>query len=224
MANYASSNLDAETAVIFADNASDYAKGLAANFKDQFESNGGTIVDELAYVAGDKDFNAVLTSLKGKEFNVIFVPGYYEEVGLIIRQARELGLEQPILGGDGFSSPELAEIAGAENVNNVFFSDHSSSLADNPELDAWVESFVALNGNEPNSAFVSMGYDMGKYVVDAIERAGSAEPEAIAQALASTTEFKGITGTFSVDENHNAVKSAVVIKLENGVQVSAEKI
>jgi len=225
MANFASDNLDATSAVIFADNASDYAKGLAANFKDEFEGNGGTIVDEQAYVAGDKDFNAVLTSLKGKEFDVIFVPGYYEEVGLIIRQARELGIEQPILGGDGFSSPELAEIAGAENVNNVYFSDHSSPLAQSAEYDEFLEKFKAANGGkEPNSAFVSMGYDMGMFLVDAIKRAGSDDSVAIAAALASTVDFQGATGTFTVGPDHNPIKSAVVIKLENGEQVSAEQI
>jgi branched-chain amino acid transport system substrate-binding protein len=225
MANYGTEKLDAKTAVIFADNASDYAKGLAANFKDQFESNGGTIVDDLAYVAGDKDFNAVLTSLKAKDFDVIFVPGYYEEVGLIIKQARELGIDQPILGGDGFSSSDLVPLAGAENVNDVYFSDHSSPLVESAELDAFIEKYAALNnGAEPNTAFVMMGYDMGMYLADAITRAGSTDSAAIAQALSSTTSFSGVTGKFSVDENHNAVKSAVVIKLEKGEQVSAEII
>jgi len=225
MANYASDKLDAKTAVIYADNASDYAKGLAANFKDQFTQNGGTIIDEQAYVAGDKDFNAVLTNLKGKDFDVIFVPGYYEEVGLIIRQARELGIDQPILGGDGFSSPDLISIAGAENVNEVYFSDHSSPLDQSPELDGFLDKYrAANNGKEPNSAFVSMGYDMGMFVADAIKRAGSADSVAIAQALSSTTNFKGVTGSFSVGDDNNPIKSAVVIKLENGEQVSAERI
>ena len=224
MANFASERLDATSAVIFADNSSDYAKGLAANFKEQFEDNGGTIVDEQAYVAGDKDFNAVLTSLRGQDFDVLYVPGYYEEVGPIIRQARELGIDVPILGGDGFSSPELVQLAGEENATNIYYSDHASGLDESAVLSEWLEKYAALNnGAEPNSAFVAMGYDMGMYVADAIERAGSADSEEIAKALSSTTKFEGVTGSFSVDENHNVVKSAVVVKLENGVEVSAER-
>ncbi|MCL1896636.1 MAG: ABC transporter substrate-binding protein, partial [Clostridiales bacterium] len=128
MADFASSELGAKAAIIFGDTASDYAKGLASNFKTFFEGQGGAIVSEEGYVAGDKDFNSVLTKIKGQDFDVLFVPGYYQEAGLIIKQARELGITQPILGADGFDSPELAEIAGPGNVNEVYFSNHYSSL------------------------------------------------------------------------------------------------
>lgn len=223
MANFATESLDAKTAVIYADNASDYAKGLATNFRKQFEENGGTIVDEQAYVAGDKDFNAVLTSLKAKDFDVIFVPGYYQEVGLIIKQARELGIDQPILGGDGFDSPELATIAGASNVNDVFFSNHYSELDESAEVQNFIEKFKADNNGEQPNAFIAMGYDLGKYVVDAITRAGSDDPVEIAAALAATEKFVGVTGSFSVGDDHNVIKSTVVIELQNGEQVSAER-
>jgi len=223
MANFAVDALKAKTAVIYADNASDYAKGLAANFRKGFEAKGGKIIDEQAYVAGDKDFNAVLTSLKGKDFDVIFVPGYYQEAGLIIKQARELGITAPILGADGFDSPELATIAGASNVNDVFFSNHYSELDESPETQAFIAMFKDKNNGESPNAFIAMGYDLGKYVVDAITRAGSDNPVEIAKALASTTKFTGVTGSFSVGEDHNVVKAAVVIELQNGEQVSAQR-
>jgi branched-chain amino acid transport system substrate-binding protein len=223
MANFAAEALDAKTAVIYADNASDYAKGLAANFRAAFEAGGGTIVDEQAYVAGDKDFNAVLTALKAKDFDVIFVPGYYQEAGLIIKQARELGIDAPILGADGFDSPELATIAGAGNVNDVFFSNHYSELDDAPETQAFIKMFQDANNGESPNAFIAMGYDLGKFVVDAITRAGSDDPVQIAQALAATTDFTGVTGSFSVGDDHNVIKAAVVIELQNGEQVSAKR-
>ncbi|MCL2654616.1 MAG: ABC transporter substrate-binding protein [Coriobacteriia bacterium] len=224
MANYAGQKLNAKTAVIYADSSSDYAKGLAANFKAQFTANGGTIAGEDSYVAGDKDFSAVLTSMKAKQFDVMFVPGYYQEAGLIIKQARELGIKQPILGADGFDSPDLASIAGATNVNDVYFSNHYSSLDQASAVQDFITAYKALNNGEEPNAFVAMGYDMGKYVADAITRANSTDPTKIADALASTTSFTGATGTFSVGQDHNVIKSAVVIKMENGQQASAEQM
>ena len=223
MAAFAKNKFNATKAVIYKDNSSDYAKGLAENFKSTFEAGGGEIVAEEGYVAKDKDFNAVLTSIKDKDFDVLFVPGYYQEAGLIIKQARELGIDVPILGADGFDSPELVELAGANAANDIFFSNHYSSLDEDPMVQEFITKFNDKFGKDP-SAFHAMGYDLGKYIVDAIGRAGEADPGAIAQALSSTEEFSGVTGTFSVDENHNAVKAAVVIEMQGGEQVSAEKV
>ena len=223
MATFASENLDATKAVIYKDNSSDYAKGLAENFKAVFEENGGEIVAEEGYVAKDKDFNAVLTSIKNKEFDVLFVPGYYQEAGLIIKQARELGIDVPILGADGFDSPELVELAGTDAANDIYFSNHYSSLDKDPKVEEFIAAFNEKFGNDPN-AFHAMGYDLGMYIADAIERAGEATSEAITEALKTTEGFTGVTGTFSVDENHNAVKAAVVIEMQGGEQVTAEKV
>jgi branched-chain amino acid transport system substrate-binding protein len=223
MSNFAFNELSAKKAVIFGDTSSDYAKGLAANFKSNFESLGGAVVGEEGYVSKDKDFNSVLTKIKGQDFDVLFVPGYYQEAGLIIKQARELGIKQPILGADGFDSPELVNLAGAENASEIYFSNHYSSLDQDPAVVKFIEDYKAANGSEPG-AFIAMGYDLGKYIADAIERAGAADAKAVAKVLAETQEFSGVTGSFSVDENHNVVKSAVVIKLENGAQVSATRV
>ncbi|MCL2492306.1 MAG: ABC transporter substrate-binding protein, partial [Coriobacteriia bacterium] len=138
-------------------------------------------------------------------------------------QARELGIDQPILGGDGFDSPELATIAGASNVNDVFFSNHYSELDESAEVQNFIEKFKADNNGEQPNAFIAMGYDLGKYVVDAITRAGSDDPVEIAAALAATEKFVGVTGSFSVGDDHNVIKSTVVIELQNGEQVSAER-
>ena len=222
MANFAMKNLSASKAVVIMDNTSDYAKGLAENFEATFTDNGGEIVAEEGYVTNDKDFYAILTSIKAKNFDVIFIPGYYQEAGLIIKQAREMVIDVPILGADGFDSPALVELAGADALNNVYFSNHYSSLDKDPLVLQFIEDFKARYGTEP-SAFNALGYDMGKFVADAIERAGSDDPIAIKDAMASTTNFVGVTGTFSIDEEHNAIKSAVIIGLENGEQATSVK-
>lgn len=223
MATFATDNMKAKSAVIIMDSSSDYAKGLAENFTTAFEAAGGTIVDKAAYMAKDKDFNAILTKIKGQSFDIIYLPGYYEEAGLIIKQARALGITAPILGGDGFDSPTLLQLAGADALNNVYFSNHYSAIDQDPAVLKFIEDFKSKYGKEPN-AFNALGYDLGKYIADAITRAGSDDPAEITKALASTTEFKGVTGTFSMDENHNPVKTISVIGLENGVQATSVEV
>ena len=221
MANYASKNLGAKKVAIVQDKSSDYAEGLAKSFTETFTGLGGEIVAAEAYTSGDTDFNAILTSLAGKEFDAIWLPGYYQEVGLIIKQARALKIECPILGADGFDSPVLAELAGAEALHDVYYSNHYSSLNEDETVTAFIEAYKAKNGVEPD-AFNALGYDCAKLMADAIERAGVAESEAIKEALAATDGFKAVTGTLSIDENHDAQKALVVIKIDGGVAVSAE--
>lgn len=223
MANFAANNLSAKNAVIIQDNSSDYAKGLAKNFIETFEAAGGTIVAQEGYVAKDKDFNAILTSIKGKDFDVIFLPGYYQEAGLVIKQARDQGITVPILGADGFDSPVLLELAGAAALNDVYFSNHYSSLDQDPLVQDFIAAYKEKYGVEPN-AFNALGYDLGKYIADAIARAGSTDPVAIKDALKATENFAGVTGTFSMGEDHNPIKSIVVIGLENGVQATSVKV
>jgi branched-chain amino acid transport system substrate-binding protein len=223
MANFALNNLSAKKAVIIQDKSSDYAEGLAKNFIATFEAAGGTIVAQEGYVAKDKDFNAILTSVKGKEFDVIFLPGYYQEAGLVIKQARDLGINAPILGADGFDSPVLLELAGAEALNNVYFSNHYSSIDEDPLVKEFINAYKEKYGKEPN-AFNALGYDLGKFIADAIGRADSVDPEAVKNALAETKGFVGVTGSFDMGEDHNPIKSAVVIGLENGVQASSVKV
>jgi branched-chain amino acid transport system substrate-binding protein len=223
MANFALNNLKAKTAVIMKDNSSDYAKGLAENFKKTFEAAGGKIVAEEGYVAKDKDFNAVLTKIKGQSFDVVFLPGYYEEAGLIIKQARDLGITAPVLGADGFDSPKLVELAGAKALNDVYFSNHYSSLDKDPKVIDFIKAYKAKYGKDPD-AFNALGYDLGKYIADAVKRAGSTDPVKIKDALAATKGFVGVTGTFDMGADHNPIKSAVVIGLKDGVQATSVKV
>ena len=223
MANYALNNMSATKAAVIMDNSSDYAKGLAANFTQTFEAGGGTVVATEAFVAGDTDFNAILTKIKGQDFDVIFLPGYYEEAGLIIRQARDQGIDTPILGADGFGAPELVELAGADALNDVFFSSHFSSLDKDPSVIDFIENFKAKYGKEPDQ-FAALGYDLVYFIADGIKRAGNTDTVAIKDALAATKDFAGITGSFSMDENHNPVKAVVVVGIENGIHATSERV
>lgn len=223
MANYATKQRAAKTAVILRDSSSDYSKGLAENFKKTFTANGGSIVGEEAYVTGETNFSPILTRIKGMTYDVIYLPGYYNEAGLIIKQARGLGITQPILGGDGYDSPVLLQQAGAAALTNVYFTNHYSSLDKDPKVTKFIADWKAKKGSNP-SAFHALGYDTGKFVADALKRAG-ANPtgEAVKKAMAETKDFPGVTGTFSMDANHNPVKGIVVIQMTNGVEASSEK-
>ncbi len=223
MANYALNNLSKKKAVVIMDSSSDYGKGLAENFIRTFEEAGGTIVATESYVAKDTDFNAILTSIKSLDFDVIFIPGYYEEAGLIIKQARAQGIDVPILGADGFDSPDLVKLAGADALNDVYFSNHYSSLDQDPKVVQFIEDFKAEYDREPD-AFNALGYDLAMFVVDGLKRAEKLDRESLKNALASTKDFSGVTGSFSIDSNHNPVKAIVVIELKDGVQHSSERV
>ena len=223
MANYALKNMSATKAAVLMDSSSDYGKGLAKNFTDTFEAGGGKVVASEAFVAGDTDFNAILTKIKGNDFDVIFISGYYNEAGLIIKQARAKGINTPILGPDGFGAPELVELAGADALNDVYFSSHFSVLDKDPSVSGFIESFKAKYSKEPDQ-FAALGYDLAMFVIDGIKRAGSTDPVAIKDALAATKDFVGVTGSFSMDENHNPVKAVVVVGIENGVHATSERV
>lgn len=222
MANFATNNLGLKNVAIVGDSSSDYAKGLTEYFTTQFEANKGTISATEFYVKGDKDFTTVLTKLKANpSIEALFIPGYYDEVGLIIKQARELGITLPIIGVDGFESPELLNIAGAANLNKVYYSNHYSNSLESAERTAFVEAYKAeYNGEEPNG-FAALAYDAANLVLDALNRAEDTSPAAVDKAIFETKALKGVTGSVSFDELHNAVKSAVVIELVDGVDAKA---
>jgi len=225
MAVYAKNTLNAKSAVIFGDQSSDYAKGLAAAFKKQFTADGGTIVDEQAYTAGDTDFSATLTKIKAEKYDVIYLPGYYQEVGLIIKAARGLGITAPFLGGDGYDSPTLLELGGAQALNDVHFTMFYSSLDQDPKIQKFITDYKAKNGGKEPSGFAAMGYDTLMFIVNAIKNASAPTGEAVATAMAATQNWPGMTGTLSVDPaTHNAIRSLVVISLKDGVQDKADKV
>lgn len=223
MANYAYKDLNLKKAAVLIDSTSDYSKGLAKSFKETYGSLGGEIVTEQAYQAKDTDFNAVLTKIKGTNPEILFVPGYYEEVGLIVKQARQLGLNVPVLGGDGYDSPKLAEIAGKDALSKVFFTNHYSSKDDTPEVVKFRDTFKAKYGSEPD-AFNALGYDLAYFVADALKRAGAADPVKLKDALASTKDFEGVTGKLSIDEKHNPVKAITILEMKDGEQTFVKKL
>ncbi|MFE4898134.1 ABC transporter substrate-binding protein [Peribacillus butanolivorans] len=223
-ANFATSEVKAKSAAIYIDSASDYSKGLAKAFKEQFIANGGKIVREEAYIAKDTDFRSTLTRLKSAKPDFIFLPGYYEEAGLIVKQARETGLDVPFMGGDGWDSPKLVEIAGAKALNNTFITNHYSSGDPDEKIQNFVSAFKAKYKDKSPDAFNALGYDTGYYLADAIKRAGSTDSEKIKDALEKTKDLELVTGTFTLDEKHNPIKSATILEFKDGKQVFNTKI
>jgi branched-chain amino acid transport system substrate-binding protein len=223
MAKFARNTLKLDRVAILRDIKSDYSVGLADYFTKSFTALGGTVVADESYSAGDKDFNAQLTALKGKTPAAIFVPGYYTEVGLIARQARKLGVHAILLGGDGWDSDKLWEIGG-EALNGSYFSNHYSVDNPAPVIQGFVEQFKARYDGEKPDALAALGYDAAKVLIDAIRRAGSDDPKAIRDSLATTQGFAGITGIISLNENRDAVKSAVVLEVKDGKFVYKETV
>lgn len=223
MSNFATNDLGLKKAAVLIDTTSDYSKGLAKSFQETFTKSGGTILTEQAYQAKDTDFKAVLTNIKALNPEVLFVPGYYEEVGLIVRQARELGLDVPVLGGDGYDSPKLAEIAGKDALNKVYYTNHYSAKDTAENVTKFREAYNKKYGKDPD-AFGALGYDLGYLFADALTKAGEVNSEKLKDALAATKDFKGVTGNVSIDANHNPVKSVTVIEMRNGEPTFLKKL
>ena len=223
MASFASNELKVKKAAIYIDNTSDYAKGLAQFFKENFIKNGGQVVIEEAYLQKDTDFKSTLTKIKAAQPDFIYIPGYYQEVGLIVKQAREMGITVPMAGGDGWDSAKLPEIAGKAALENTFFSslyspDDTSDL--NKEFVAEYKKAYNINPD----VFAALAYDSTLLVAKAIEDAGSADPAKIAEAMAKIKGFKGVSGEVTFNEEHNPIKSAVIIEHKDGKQTFKAKV
>ncbi len=215
MANFAGKSLKATRVAVFTDVKSDYSKGLAKFFKDQFVKEGGKIVAELDFNGGDKDFKAQLTAIKAANPDAVFVPGYYTDAALIAVQARQLGLNVPLLGGDGWESEKLIEI-GKDAVEGHYFSTHYHPDVGSEVSKQFVENYrKRWNGKNPD-ALAACGYDSALILVDAIKRAGSTDGEKIRDALAATKDFQAVTGTITINEQRDATKSAVILQVKDG--------
>lgn len=223
MASFASNELKVKRAAIYIDNTSDYAKGLAQFFKENFVKNGGQVVIEEAYLQKDTDFKSTLTKIKAAKPDFIYIPGYYQEVGLIVKQAREMGITVPMAGGDGWDSAKLPEIAGKAALENTFF----SSLYSPDDTSDLNKEFVAEYKKAYNTnpdVFAALAYDSTLLVAKAIEDAGSADPAKIAEAMAKIKGFKGVSGEVTFNEQHNPIKSAVIIEHKDGKQTFKTKV
>ena len=212
MAKFANENLKAKKVAILRDVKSDYSMGLADYFKKKFVELGGEISSDQSYQAGDIDFKAQLTQIKTSSPDAIFIPGYYTDVGLIARQARQLGIKAPLLGGDGWDSSKLSEIGG-KDIDGSYFSNHYTTESTEPEVleftKKWKEAY-----NETPDGLAALGYDAAKILISAMEKAPALSPQSIRDEIAKTSDFVGVTGKITIDEKRNATKAAVVVKVD----------
>ena len=222
MAKFATASLGLTRVAVLRDIKNDYSVGLADVFIENFTQMGGTIVADESYSEGDTDFSAQLTSIRARNPEAIFLPGYYTEVGLVARQMKSLGLAVPLLGGDGWDSPSLIEIGG-EALEGSYFSNHYSVEDPSPAIQKFVTDYRAKYGETPD-ALAGLGYDAAMLLFDAMKRAGTTEPAAVRDALAATKDYPGMTGTITLDANRNAVKPAVVLQIKDGKLVYVETI
>jgi branched-chain amino acid transport system substrate-binding protein len=214
IAQFAARTLGAKRAAILVDRKNDYSTGLEKVITATFTKMGGQIVGTQSYQEGDQDFNAQLTSLKGSSPEVIFVPGYYNDVGLIAKQARDKGITVPLLGGDGWDSAQLYAIGGTA-LNGSFFSNHYSPYDTDPKVQKFVNDYKGRYGAVPD-ALAATAYDAALIMFDAIKRSKSLDGPAIRDALATTKDFPGVTGNVTFNENRDAVKPIVMIEIKDG--------
>lgn len=225
MAKFARESLHKKKAVIIIDVASDYSRGLAQVFKQNFQKMGGTIArGEFTYNQGDRDFRSLLRRVKRVNPDVVFLPGYYTEVGIMLRQARQIGIDLPFLGGDGWDSPKLQELAGPQGIKNNYISSHFSADDQDPAVQSFVKKYRDRFSQAPG-AMAALAYDGMLLLADALKRAGAnLSHAAIRDTLAQTKNFSGITGFITIDENRNAKKSAVVLKTVSKGMLFEKKI
>jgi branched-chain amino acid transport system substrate-binding protein len=214
IAQFAAKSLNAKTAAIMVDRKNDYSTGLEKVINETFTRMGGKIVAVQSYQEGDQDFNAQLTSLKGANPEVIFVPGYYNDVGLIAKQARDKGITVPLVGGDGWDSVQLYAIGGSA-LNGSYFTNHYSPYDTDPKVQKFVSDYKAHYNTIPD-ALAATAYDAARIMFDAIKRSKSLNGPDIRDALAATKDFPGVTGTVTFNEQRDAVKPIVMIEIKAG--------
>jgi branched-chain amino acid transport system substrate-binding protein len=222
MAKFAANTLKARKAAIMLDFNSPYSRGLTEFFEASFKKLGGEIIDKQSYTQGDRDYKGQLTAIRSKNPDVIYVPGYYGEVGVIAKQAKQLDIKAPMLGGDGWDSTQLWDLGG-DSLNGDFISNHYSVDDPSPAIQKFVADYKSRNGNVPD-ALAALGYDAMKVLADAIKRAGTTEGPQLKDAINATKGFVGVTGTISLDADRNAVKPAVVLKLQDKRYIYQETI
>jgi branched-chain amino acid transport system substrate-binding protein len=204
-----------KTAAILVDVKSDYSTGLASFFERTFTANGGRIVGKQSYSKGDSDFRSQLTSIKSSNPEVLFVPGYYNDIGQIAIQARDLGIKAPLVGGDGWESPKLIEIGG-KALEGSFYSNHYHAEDPTPSVANFVTKYRERFGQTPD-ALAALGYDAARVLADAIKRAGTTDGDKLRQAIGETKNFEGVTGMITLGPDRNPVgKKLVILEVKNG--------
>jgi branched-chain amino acid transport system substrate-binding protein len=215
LAEFALKTLKAKKIALLSDVAAPYSVGLAQYFREPYLAGGGQIVIEQKYSSHDKDFKAQLTAIKAENPEAIFVPGYYTEAGLIVLQARQLGITVPLFGGDGWEAPELIETAG-NSLEGTYYSTHYSPEVQTPIVQDFVKKFQARWGGETPDAMAALGYDSAMVLVDAIKRAGTTDSAKLRDAIAATKDLDCVTGKTTLDAQRNPSKSAVIITVKDG--------
>jgi branched-chain amino acid transport system substrate-binding protein len=214
MARFAIDHLHAQRGVILTDIKQDYSIGVSLELGSYYRQEGGRVLQEFSFSSGDTDFRAQLSSLKSLQPDVVFVPAYYTEAALILRQARQLGIKAPFVGGEGWDSPSLVSVAG-KSAEGSFYTNHFSPDDPEPLVQTFVRAYKTKYGTAPD-ALSALWYDGAGLLADAIRRAASTEPAKIRDALATTKNFPGVTGNISLDEERNASKPVVVVTIANG--------
>lgn len=209
------------TAAVLQDNSSDYGQNLASQFEEDYS---GDVVIKESFLSGDTDFSSILNNVKAQDPDVLFIAGYYPEGGAIVKQAREMGIDAAILGPNGLGNDEFINLAGAENVTDFYYAtifvtgEYGSDTANE-----FAEKYRAEFDTEPD-LFSAGGYDAASLAADAIDRAGSTDPQAIRDALEETQDFEGVTGNISFDEDHNPVMDSFVVGYTEGEISSVEAV
>jgi branched-chain amino acid transport system substrate-binding protein len=222
IARFVLEKLQLKNIAFMTDVKQDYSVGLTNIAKDYLAKNGGTIVKEQSYSSGDKDFRAQLTDIKSANPDVIIITGYYPEVALIAKQARQFGIKATFVGGDGWDGTSLIPVGG-KAIEGAFFSNHFSVEDKSPLVQEFVQKYKAAYNTVPD-AFAALGYDATKLLADAIKRAGSTDPDKLRGAIQDTKDFPGVSGKITIGEDRNARKSAVIITIKDGAYKYAETI
>ena len=222
LAKFTREKLNAAKVVTLIDVKQDYSVDLAKFFKDEFTKQGGTISGEQSYSTGDTDFRAQLTSVRAAKPDAVYIPGYYQEVALIVKQGRQFGLTMPFVGCDGWANQALLTIGG-KAVDGCYFTNHFSPEDPSPIVKKFVAKYQEKYGALPDT-FSALGYDAARLLADAIKRAGSADSQGLRDALAKTAGFAGVTGQISFDANRNASKPGLIVTVKDGRFEIAEKI
>jgi branched-chain amino acid transport system substrate-binding protein len=214
VANFARDKMKAKTAAVLYDVASDYNKGIAEVFRDEFAKAGGKLVGFETYNTNDKDFSAQLSKIKGGNPDILFLPNYFNEVPLQIQQARKLGLTCRVIGSDSWDNPELIKLGGKE-MDGTYFTNHYSPDVDRPASKEFIAKYRKKFNTQVDAA-AALTYDSVYILINAIEKAGKAEPKAIRDAIAATRGFNGATGTITYNGTGDPAKGAVIIRIDNG--------
>lgn len=222
LAKFAQETLKKKSAAVLYDASNDYSKGIAEVFRDAFRKQGGSVAAFESYGKDDVDFSALLTKVKASGADVLFLPDYYNKVGLIAKQAREKGVKAQLIGPDGWDSPDLVKIAGPA-IEGGYFSNHYSPDDKRPEVVAWVKKYKEKHGQVPD-ALGTLAYDATNMLLEAIRKAGSDDPKKIREALASLKDFQAVSGKSTMDRNGDCIKSAAILKIEGGKQTFVKMV